>query len=185
MVNNGRALGWKPLAGTSGRITALLGYNEPERADQGNLSVQEALAQWPRLVELARSHRLRLGSPAPSSDARGMAWLAEFMAGADRARLPVDFVALHWYRSRDAGAFGAWLDEMHRKFRRPLWLTEFNGWSGTVRENEAFLRRALRLLEASRHVERYAYFNPRAGHPCALLAADGSPTELGKIYRDG
>ncbi len=184
MIKTGRSIDGKPLARTPGPVTALLGFNEPERASQGNLTVDAAIAQWPRLVELARAKNLRLGSPAPSSDGGGMAWLTAFMEKADRAKLQVDFVALHWYRSRDAAAFANWLEEMHRKFRRPLWLTEFNGWSGTPQENEVFLRAALRTLERDRDVERYAYFNTRAGHPCALLQADGNLTKLGELYRD-
>ena len=45
-----------------------------------------------------------------------------------------------------------------------------------------FLRGALKALERDRDVERYAYFNSRAGHVCALLKADGSLSELGQMY---
>ena len=54
----------------------LLCLNEPERADQGNMTVERALEVWPRLMETGA----RLGSPAPSSDGKGMAWLERFMA---------------------------------------------------------------------------------------------------------
>jgi hypothetical protein len=182
MINNGKAIQGDPLVSTPDPITALLGYNEPERASQGNLSVDEAIVQWPRLVELAASRNLRIGSPAPSSDKGGMEWLAAFMDKAKKAQLKIDFVALHWYRGRDAAAFASWLDEIHRKYHRPLWITEFNGWAGTPQENETFLRAALRTLERETSVERYAYFNPSAGHPCALLKPDGSLTRLGELY---
>jgi len=182
MINNGKAIQWKPLVSTPDPITALLGYNEPERASQGNLSVDEAIAQWPQLVALAATRNLRLGSPAPSSDKGGMEWLSAFMEKAEKARLKIDFVALHWYRGRDAAAFATWIDEMSRKYRKPLWITEFNGWSGTPQENEAFLRSALRTLERESSVERYAYFNTKPGHPCALLKPDGTLSRLGQLY---
>jgi hypothetical protein len=45
-----------------------------------------------------------------------------------------------------------------------------------------FLRGALKALERSRFVERYAYFNPGSGK--AALLKDGQLTKLGEIYRD-
>lgn len=165
-------------------IHAVLGFNEPERKDQGNMTVDDAIATWPRMMELAKAKGLRLGCPAPSSDGGGMRWLEEFMQKARKAKLTMDFVALHWYRSRDAGAFARWLEEMHRAYRLPLWITEFNGWSGSQQENEAFLRGALKALEREKYVERYAYFNPGQESPLALLRADGSLTEMGQRYAE-
>ena len=184
MIWGAKTLGQQPLQKSTGPKppTALLGFNEPERGDQSKMSLDQAIELWPKLEELATAHKLRLGSPAPSSDPGGMRWLEAFMERADRQKLRVDFVALHWYRSRDGSAFATWLNEMHRKYRRPLWITEFNGWSGTERENLAFVRTALRALERDSDVERYAYFNTKAGHPCALLGADGAPTKLGELY---
>ena len=46
------------------------------------------------------------------------------------------------------------------------------------------MKLSLRFLERSRHVERYAYFNPPAGQPHSLLGREGSLTRLGKLYRD-
>lgn len=165
-------------------IGAVLGFNEPERADQGNTTLDDAIRLWPRLVELAEEKNLRLGSPAPSSDDKGMAWLGEFMRRAKREKLRVDFIAIHWYRSRDADAFADWLKEIDREWRLPIWLTEFNGWSGTERENHAFLRSALRTLDRSKSVERYAYFDPGKGKAHSLFQADGSLSRMGELYRD-
>lgn len=169
---------------TSG-ISSLLGFNEPERESQGNLSLERALELWPQLGAVAERRNLRLGSPAPSSDKKGMDWFHAFMTMAIQRKLRVDFIAMHWYRSRSAEAFEAFVRELTSKYRLPIWITEFNGWSGTEPENYEFLRGALRFLESSRgNVERYAYFNPPAGKPHSLLAEDGSLTRMGKLYRD-
>lgn len=162
----------------------LLGYNEPERGDQGNLPIEQGIKLWPKLAEFAAKKNIPLGSPAPSSDARGMAWLTEFMRQAKRQKLRVDFIAIHWYRSRDAAAFSAWLNDLERIFRLPVWVTEFNGWNGSERENYEFLRAALRTLEHARHVERYAYFEPGAGKEHSLFKADGMLSRMGELYRD-
>lgn len=165
-------------------IDHLLGYNEPERKDQANMPMAKCLELWPRLVELAEKKSLRLGSPAPSSDAGGMAFLEEFVKEAKARKLRVDFIAIHWYRSRDSDAFEAFVKDLVKSYRRPVWITEFNGWNGPERENHDFLKKALRFLERSRDVERYAYFEPGRGKEHSLLKDDGSLTRMGELYRD-
>jgi Glycosyl hydrolase catalytic core len=71
----------------------LLGFNEPERSEQSNLTVEEALALWPQL----EATKMRLGSPAPAHGPKGMRWLEQFMAGCAEKKLRVDFICLHWY----------------------------------------------------------------------------------------
>ena len=162
---------------------ALLGFNEPERASQGNLTVAQAIEAWPAMVAFAEEKKLRLGSPSVSSDGGGGAWMREFMEQAQRKKLRIDFVTAHWYRSADPGAFEDWLKELNASYRRPVWITEFNAMY--TRADDAghaqFLRGALRALEKHRFVERYAYFNPSSGK--AALLKDGAPTKLGEIYR--
>lgn len=165
-------------------ITHLLGYNEPERGSQGNLTVEDALNNWPRLEKVALEKDLDLGSPAPSSDGPGMDYFHSFMAQAKTRKLRVDFVAVHWYRSRDAGAFDAFVDDLGKRYKIPVWVTEFNGWSGDEPENYKFLKDALRNLERNRHVERYAYMEPGKGSPLSLFKGDGSLSRLGELYRD-
>lgn len=170
-------------------VTELLGFNEPERADQGNLTVEEAVEAWPKLTALG----LRVGSPAPSSDTKGMDWLDAFMKEARRKKLQVDFIALHWYRSADVSAFESWLKEVHRAYRKPIWLTEFNPWRGhDERTHLDFLRGTLRVLERASHVERYAYFNPgdegnlfaRNDDDAADRTGPKPLSKLGVLYRD-
>lgn len=165
-------------------ITHLLGYNEPERPDQGNIPLEDAVKNWPRLMKLAEDKKLRLGSPAPSSDNGGMEYFHRFMEQVKAKKLRVDFIAMHWYRSRDAGEFGDFLDDLGKRYKLPVWVTEFNGWSGDESENYKFLKGALRYLERSKHIERYAYFEPGKGKPLSLFKADGSLSRMGEAYRD-
>lgn len=165
-------------------VTHLLGYNEPERPDQGNIPLEVAINQWPRLVTLASEKKLRLGSPAPSSDGGGMAYFHAFMEQAKRKKLHLDFIAMHWYRSRDAGQFASFMDDLGKRYKLPIWVTEFNGWNGDEPENYKFLKGVLRYMERSRHIERYAYFEPGAGKPLSLFKKDGSLTRMGEAYRE-
>jgi hypothetical protein len=161
----------------------LLSFNEPERSGQGNLTVAQALEAWPALVAFADEKKLRLGSPCVSSDGGGGAWMREFMEQAQRKKLRIDFVAAHWYRSADPGAFEDWLKELNTSYRRPVWVTEFNAmYTGADEAGHLqFLKGALRALEKHRFVERYAYFNPGSGK--AALLKDGELTKLGEAYR--
>ena len=165
-------------------IDHLLGYNEPERGDQGNTTLEKGLELWPKLVELAEKKNLRLGSPAPSSDDKGMKWLDAFMKEAKRKKLRVDFIAIHWYRSRDPDAFETFVKELAKSYRLPIWITEFNGWTGPERENYDFLKKSLRFLERSKDIERYAYFEPGKGKEHSLFQKDGSLSRMGELYRD-
>jgi Glycosyl hydrolase catalytic core len=184
MIKHGKDIGQtSTVKGMSG-IKAVLGFNEPERKSQGNTTIDEAIKLWPQLVELAVAKNIRLGSPAPSSDKAGMDWLTEFMRRARKEKLRVDFIAIHWYRGRDASAFATWLKELDRNWRLPVWLTEFNGWSGSERENHEFLKDALKSLERAKFVERYAYFEPGKGKEHSLFKADGSLSRMGELYRD-
>ncbi|PIG98398.1 hypothetical protein CS542_06290 [Pedobacter sp. IW39] len=45
----------------------MLGFNEPDLGDQSNMSVQDALAAWPKLESIG----LPLGSPATAKPGNG------------------------------------------------------------------------------------------------------------------
>ena len=76
---------------------ALLGFNEPDCANQGNVTVAEALDLWPQLMATG----LRLGSPAPASFTNGtFTWLKQFVDGVRIRGLRLDFLAVHFYLYR-------------------------------------------------------------------------------------
>lgn len=159
----------------------LLGFNEPERRNQGNTSVEEALDAWPKLMATG----LRLGSPAPSSDRAGMEWLHRFMEGVEKRNLRVDFIAVHYYRSADAQQFDEWLDDLYRRYKRPIWVTEFNA-KFTDGDRDRFAHDAFKMLERHLHVERFAYMNGFVDEPGALFTSkpERKPTRIGEQFRD-
>ncbi len=166
-------------------ITALLGFNEPERVKQGNMSVERALELWPQLEKATAKEKLLLGSPATSSDKGGVEWFEAFMKGAEKRKLRIDFIATHWYRGRDVDGFEKFLDGLAQKHQCKVWLTEFNGGlKGDVKEHIRFLKGALKFLDKTDSIERYAFFNPKAGTPYSLVDAGGKPTVMGEMYRD-
>ena len=70
--------------------TVLLGFNEPDVESQANMTVAQAIADWPQLEATG----LRLGSPAPGTgeDLKTNGWLAQFMAQVKARGYRVDFI---------------------------------------------------------------------------------------------
>lgn len=92
------------------RLTELLGLNEPDVKKQGNMSIEETLDAWPVLMDTG----MRLGSPGcvhPDKE-----WMIEFMAGAGKRNLRVDFICVHSYGSPSAeGLVKRWRKSPHAR----------------------------------------------------------------------
>lgn len=172
--------------------THLLGFNEPERPDQANMKVDDAIAAWPILLETG----LRLGSPAPSDG--GLSWLYEFMDKADAAKLRVDFVPVHYYRAVNdpndakgaAAQFYGFLKGIHDRVKRPLWVTEWNNganWTKaadpTLAQQKDAIREMIKMLDETPFVERYAIYS-WVEEVREIKNKDGSLTPAGEVYRD-
>ena len=173
------------------KLHQLLGFNEPDHKDQSDMTVEQALDLWPKLMALD----LRLGSPGCAQPDQG--WMKDFMKGVDERKLRVDFVTVHSYGGLDVDALIRRLESVHQLFKRPIWITEFGvgDWKAKTRaENRyqpeqivTFLEKLLPRLDALDVVERYAWFpaapDSHALGPCALFTEEGSLTHVGEAYR--
>ncbi|MGC8886077.1 MAG: glycosyl hydrolase [Verrucomicrobiia bacterium] len=172
--------------------THLLGYNEPDRPDQANMSVSDAISSWNELL----STGLRVGAPAVSDG--GLSWLYSFIDQADAAGLRVDFVPVHYYRCygnlADAAGiaqqFYNFLKGVYDRVKRPLWVTEWNNganWTScadpTFSQQQAAVAAILNMLDNAPFVERYAIFN-WVEDVRRVKWDDGSLTAAGETYRD-
>ena len=182
------------------RVTALLGFNEPEIPDQANLSVEDALRLWREVCLPARQRwGLRLGSPGMSSDlGRSGPWLDRFLGQLEEGEKP-DFVVVHWYGRRwtDMRWF---LEECRRRWGHALWVNEFAcsamaDGETTEAEVKDFMTEAVRWLEECEFVERYAYFGNGQGGTvgswvgprndfCEDMDGGRRLTTVGKLYSD-
>lgn len=188
----------------------ILGFNEPERAEQANMTVDQALALWPTLM--AASNGKKLVSPSVGSDVHGRAWMAEFMTkanalnAANPGTIRIDAIGMHWYG--DVRGQNAWtglssqIDFFHDTYtlngqKLPIWLTEFAGLDFTnganpvtQEDNRRFLAGALPMLDAKASLQRYAWFNWRPEAymgelPAGAADVDASPYTLtpgGDLY---
>lgn len=171
----------------------LLGYNEPDRPDQANMAVSDAINSWPDLLGTG----LRLGAPAVSDGGRS-GWLYPFMTQADAANLRVDFVPIHYYwcaspvsdPNAAANQMYNFLKATYDQVKRPLWITEWNNganWTGcgdpTFAQQQAAISAIITMLDNTPFVERYAPYN-WVEDVRRLKWDDGSLTSAGVTYRD-
>jgi autotransporter-associated beta strand protein len=179
-----------------GDTTHVLGFNEPERTSQANMSVSAAIAKWQTLQAEISGTGIKLVSPAVSDDAAGRQWLANFMSQANLLGLQVDAVAFHWYGVNNpnnpvaaANQLLGRVDAYHNAYGKPVWLTEFaiHDWGGNytdeaVRQaNHTFLDRLIPGLEARSYVEGYSFYQWFSD----AMLVEGSPrtpTVVGDAY---
>ncbi|MDQ3814570.1 MAG: glycoside hydrolase family protein [Armatimonadota bacterium] len=164
--------------------THLLAYNEPNGKDQADMTPDEAIAEWPKLL----TSGLRLGSPAPTDGGAG--WLYEFMDKADARQYRVDYVAVHFYRcGNSADQLYNWLRGIHERTGRPIWITEWNNganWTScpdpTPEQNARVIGSWLDMFERTPWIERYSVYN--WVEDVRAMTLGGEITPAGKVYRD-
>lgn len=175
----------------AGREDTLLGFNEPDKKNQANISVDKALRAWPYLEWTG----LRLGSPATVNPENE--WMQEFMRKAKEKDFRVDFVTVHWYGGANADNLISRLKKVHQMYGKPIWITEFAvaDWNAKSRVDNKFteqqvlrfMKEVLPRLDKLDYVERYAWFSSGVDHPnlgpSSLRKKNGSLTELGKFYK--
>jgi hypothetical protein len=181
---------------TSHSSEYIMAFNEPERTEQANMTVAQAIALWPQLMATGK----KLVSPGVGDDTSGRAWLDSFMSEINRLNYRVDAIAMHWYGNTRNGASSAngfigRVDYFHNRYlnnagqKYPIWVTEFGGidWTNgvdpvTPAMNEAFLSAALPLLDARAHVHKYAWFAHRSETSLGSGTSLFTPTGQGHIY---
>jgi hypothetical protein len=173
----------------------LLGFNEPDMSAQSNMTVDQALSLWPKLMATGS----KLGSPAVAygGDTAG-GWLDRFMSGAKAKGYRVDFITLHWYggdfTTPDAvNQLRSYVQAVHNRYHLPIWLTEYalidfsNGGSRfpTGAQQAAFVTASTKMLSGLSYVQRYAWFALPASDTAAgtgLFRSGPVATDAGRAY---
>ncbi len=174
-------------------VNTVLGYNEPDQANQANLSVSTAISAWGDLLGTG----LRVGSPA-TSDGGPSSWLFPFVQQADAAGLRVDFVAQHYYQAHNPADPAGCATQMYNfllniwnNTHRPIWVTEWNNganWTDgswpapTYAQQQACISAMVDMLESTPFVERYALYN--WVEDTRALTTNSVLTAAGVTYRD-
>jgi len=141
-------------------ITHHLAFNEPDGANQANMTTDKAIAKY----EILQASGLRLGAPAVTDGAKGRAWLDEFMDKADSAGYRIDFIPVHYYKTKSASGFYTWLKDFYDEYQLPIWVTEFNYgdiWENSnLTEANGLSKTAdyCEMMDTASFIERYCYF---------------------------
>lgn len=187
-----------------GKRPVVLGFNEPDGAQQANMTVDRALQWWPQVEDLAAL------TVAPAPVHPFDPWPTEFFQRAAQLGLTYDYLAMHMYPGGDAqlglqspeeaaASLLDTVDQFSAAYGKPVWITEFaladwgaklRGGSGyTADDALAFMSAVLPGLEARPHVARYAWFGagPLAAGSLplgqsALFDLSGAMTPLGQYY---
>lgn len=174
-------------------INTLLGYNEPDQANQANMSVATAISSWGDVLATG----LRVGAPAVSDGGPG-SWLFPFMQQANAAGLRVDFVPIHYYQANNPANASACASQMYNfllnvynNTHRPIWVTEWNNganWTDnnpwpvpTYAQQQACIAAMVNMLETTPFVERYALYN-WVEDPRSLVTSSNTVTAAGTTY---
>jgi len=154
---------WEMIFAKTG-VAHLLGYNEPDHPEQSNVSVDHAVAEWPKMLQTG----LRLGSPSTTD----FNWLYQFIDKCNAKNYRVDYVTIHGYWGSKSPQ--EWYNDLltiHEKTGKPIWITEWNNganwtkesWpSGTAEQQQKQLTditAILNVLDTARFMERYSIYN--------------------------
>ncbi|MDG4807529.1 sigma-70 family RNA polymerase sigma factor [Micromonospora sp. WMMD1120] len=167
----------------------LLTFNEPDMPEQANMTVEQALDLWPRLMATGS----KLGSPAVAwgaPDPQG--WLDRFMTGAQARGHRVDFITLHWFGADfttgpAVDQLRRYLQAVYERYRKPIWLTEFalirfdaaGAHFPSQQQQAAFLTASTAMLGQLSYVQRYAWFGlPATDKDRSGLFSDGTEATL-------
>jgi hypothetical protein len=170
--------------GSAGYKT-VLAFNEPNKSDQANMTVDEAIALWPTLTS---NPDLRVSSPAVSDD--GRAWLVSFMTQVKAKGLRVDFIAMHWYGWNAGSCTASQLEgavNWASQWNLPVWVTEFGCMGSSNPDDQTlltFFNAAIPMLKKHPLVERYAWYPWNDHNHLYLPDANDVPvmTDLGKAF---
>lgn len=140
----------------------LLGFNEPDREDQADMTVAAAVGLWAQLQAID----VPLVSPGNAHGATGLDWLEDFSDQTDALGYRTDYAATHWYSSPSINNILNYVDSTQTKSNgRDVWLTEFavidwsNGsgdWSEETNYN--FILEFLYRAESKANLDKYALF---------------------------
>ncbi len=175
----------------------LLTYNEPDRADQSDLSVEQVMEGMKTVFD--NRGNIKIGSPATALLPKwSKDWFQPYMKEMDQAGYDLDFIAIHhywnWYDDDGVDAFIDLVQDAYDRYHKPVWITEF-AISGVPSIDEKaekvvqnYMKKVTKKLDQLEYVERYAWFSfqttDRKNSASAMFNHyTGEITDLGLLYQ--
>jgi len=124
----------------------VLGFNEPDKKSQSNISVEDAIHAWTILSKTIPEDVMLVG-PACSDDGHGHAWTREFYTKILALNLRVDGIGLHLYRDDLYGYSKNFIPRISDEFELPVVISEFAyvNWNSRIKDwqSKDFLNKAI------------------------------------------
>ncbi len=182
----------------------VLAINEPNLKGQAFISPEATATLYKKIKDIADKYQLSvvgpnmsLGSPADGSiQAQDpienkqvtytfmVPFLKAFFYFVDQGKTdPPAALGLHTYGS--IGELKWAVDDMHKEFNSPVWVTEYAEWHASDDKDERdYLIQATDFLERTPYVQGYAWFKERADNTkISLLDKEpGKLSDLGQVY---
>ena len=164
----------------------LLTYNEPDRQDQCNMSVEEVYEIFKNAFQ--NYSQIKISSPVTSIWPKGSDWFQNFT----KLDIDYDFISIHCYANNFGGkGMSDWflkdiIDYTWDTYKKPIWVTEFTtiGDKGIITEENSieFWKNVMPELDKRDYVIRYAAFGFN-GQDYSLWNYDnGNITKVGEVY---
>ena len=169
-----------------GTYSNLLGFNEPDNSSQSNLTVAQAIGNWPALVSAAG----KIGSPSMAGNpVTTGSWLQQFMQTTQAPK--VDFITVHWYKGVDTAKFYSDMTAIYTLFNLPIWVTEFAPQTASQSSSNPsqysqdqvnqFISATTNWMNKQTFIQRYAWHDSQAG-TSAIFTTSGQLTATGSTY---
>jgi len=138
--------------------SVILGFNEPNHADQADIPPEVAASAWMELQNLYPDRTLVSPSAAGGGN---LQWFDAFFQACEVLGCRIDYLATHDYHG-DVDLVMDRLEMLHQRFGLKIWLTEFAKCC-TKDETEVsdFMKEIIPRLEAADFVYRYSWFITR------------------------
>ena len=102
-----------------------MGFNEPNNLHNCNTSPEDVAKAWAFVQQRWKGSKL----VSPATAGNGIKWLSQFFGNCSKLglgdRCGVSYVAVHDY-SCTAKSTLSYLQDIHERFGKPVWLTEFS-----------------------------------------------------------
>ena len=173
----------------------IMAFNEPDNSGQSNLTVEQALEAYPKLL----ASGLRIGAPGVENvqystrddSFNDGAWIQEFMDACVARGYRVDFIPAHDYVRRSKSAFIERFKALHDRYNLPIWVTEYNYGNPnmgsanlTVEQGYTNIKGLTEALEEADFVERYNWYNFFGASSGIGGITNGELNITGEFYRD-
>lgn len=175
----------KAAVGKGGK--AVMGFNEPDHAEQANLTPEAACSAWKEYMNPIASSYPDVTIIGPSvtngPPPMGLDWLSRFHTACPDAI--VHATNIHFYDIYEKATidrFKAQVEKAAQLYGKPVWITEFGLNPGSASQEQAasFLKEAMAYLDASDKVQGYSWFMVGSGEN--QLNSGTGLSAVGQVY---